>query len=145
MNRTMNGPLTWKLSEIDAAAGRFLEAYGKQRIFAFYGGMGIGKTTFIKALCRRLGVTDQVSSPTFALINEYGCGNGTLIHHFDFYRIEDRSEIFDLGYEDYFFSGSYCFIEWPEIAEELLPGQALRFRLEQLDRETRMIRLLGQS
>ncbi len=114
------------------AARRFIEAMGGHTIFAFYGKMGAGKTTFIKAVCEALGVEDPVTSPTFALVNEYrSATNAELIYHFDFYRIKKLEEVYDLGYEDYFYSGALCFIEWPELIEELLPGDAVRVRLEE--------------
>jgi tRNA threonylcarbamoyladenosine biosynthesis protein TsaE len=92
--------------------------------------MGAGKTTFIKALCRELGVDDIVQSPTFAIINEYKTRQGNSIFHFDFYRIRKPEEAFDIGYEDYFYSGSYCFIEWPELVESLLPADTIRVTLK---------------
>ena len=98
---------------------------GDDTVFAFYGKMGAGKTTFIKALCKLLGVEDEVNSPTFAIINEYRSQTtAELIYHFDFYRIKKLEEVYDLGYEDYFYSGALCFIEWPELVEELLPLDA---------------------
>ena len=106
---------------IDRAAEIFTASMGDDRVFAFYGSMGVGKTTFIKAICRQLKVTDNVSSPTFALINEYETREEELIYHFDLYRIKEIGELYDIGYEDYFYGGQYCFIEWPEKAEELLP------------------------
>ncbi len=106
---------------IDRAAEIFTASMGDDRVFAFYGSMGAGKTTFIKAICKQLKVTDNVSSPTFALINEYETREKEPIYHFDLYRIKEIGELYDIGYEDYFFGGQYCFIEWPEKAEELLP------------------------
>lgn len=114
-------------AELPAAARRFTEAMGEHTLFAFYGKMGAGKTTFIKALCEALGVEDPVTSPTFALVNEYrSATTGELIYHFDFYRIKKLEEVYDMGYEDYFYSGALCFIEWPELVEDLLPGDAVR-------------------
>lgn len=113
------------LEEIDQAAARFLEALGDRRIVAFYGSMGAGKTTFIRALCRQLGVEDTVTSPTFALVNEYRNRHDS-IFHFDFYRIRRLSEAVDMGCDEYFQSGSPCLIEWPELVEELLPDETLR-------------------
>ena len=114
-------------AELPAAARRFIEAMGEHTLFAFYGKMGAGKTTFIKALCEALGVEDPVTSPTFALVNEYrSATTGELIYHFDFYRIKKLEEVYDMGYEDYFYSGAICFIEWPELVEDLLPGDAVR-------------------
>jgi len=110
------------LSEINHIAARFIQSYPADRIFAFYGSMGTGKTTFIKALCEEMQVLDYVTSPTFALINEYRTETNRTIFHFDFYRIKNLSEAYDFGYEDYFYSGDYCFIEWPELIESLLPA-----------------------
>lgn len=113
------------LDHIEDAAREFIGQMGDDTVFAFYGKMGAGKTTFIKALCKLLGVKDEVNSPTFAIINEYRSETtAELIYHFDFYRIKKLEEVYDLGYEDYFYSGALCFIEWPELVEELLPLDA---------------------
>ena len=113
------------LDHIEAAAREFIALMGDDTVFAFYGKMGAGKTTFIKALCKLLGVEDEVNSPTFAIINEYRSETtAELIYHFDFYRIKKLEEVYDLGYEDYFYCGALCFIEWPELVEELLPLDA---------------------
>ncbi|MCQ2073363.1 MAG: tRNA (adenosine(37)-N6)-threonylcarbamoyltransferase complex ATPase subunit type 1 TsaE [Bacteroidaceae bacterium] len=113
------------LDSIGKAAREFMAQMGDDTVFAFYGKMGAGKTTFIKALCKELGVEDEVNSPTFAIINEYrSATTAELIYHFDFYRIKKLEEVYDLGYEDYFYSGALCFIEWPELVEELLPLDA---------------------
>lgn len=109
------------LSMLQETAKLLLDHFPEERIFAFYGSMGAGKTTLIKAICRELGSKDYVTSPTFALINEYSTSNGSVIYHFDFYRIKKLEEAYDLGYEDYIYSGNYCFIEWPEMIESLLP------------------------
>ena len=109
------------LENIADAAKKFLAEAGDRRVFAFHGGMGAGKTTFIKALCSELGVTEVVASPTFAIVNEYMAQNGEPVYHFDFYRVKTMDEACDFGCEDYFYSGSYCFIEWPELVEPLLP------------------------
>lgn len=120
------------LEEIEAAARQFVEAMGDNTVFAFYGKMGAGKTTFIKAICTLLGVTDNITSPTFAIVNEYRSDiAGELIYHFDFYRIKKLEEVYDLGYEDYFYSGAVCFIEWPELIEELLPGNTIKVTIEE--------------
>lgn len=113
------------LDSIDAAAEEFLRKTGESTIVAFSGDLGAGKTTFIQALCRQLGVDTEVNSPTFALINEYFTRGGESIYHFDLYRIEEVTELFDLGYEEYFYSGARCFIEWPEKASDLIPEDAL--------------------
>lgn len=115
------------LDNIHDAAKQFIAAMGDNTVFAFYGKMGAGKTTFIKAVCEELGVTDVINSPTFAIINEYRSETaGELIYHFDFYRINKVEEAFDFGYEDYFYSGALCFIEWPELIEELLRWMQLK-------------------
>ncbi len=116
-----------KIQSIDSireAAREFVKHIGEHRVFAFYGKMGAGKTTFIKAICEELGVEDVITSPTFAIVNEYTAE--VPIYHFDFYRIKRIEEVYDMGYEDYFYSGSLCFIEWPELIEELLPDDAVR-------------------
>ena len=99
---------------------------GDNTVFAMYGKMGAGKTTFTKAVCECLGVEDVINSPTFAIVNEYRSDSGELIYHFDFYRIKKLEEVYDMGYEDYFYSGALCFIEWPELVEELLPGNSVK-------------------
>ena len=109
------------LSDLNVVADKFLRIMRGKKVFAFFGPMGVGKTTFIKALCNELGVVEIVTSPTFALVNEYQTGSGEVIYHFDFYRINKIEEVYDLGYEDYFYSGNYCFIEWPDKIAELLP------------------------
>ena len=114
------------IDSIREAARQFVTATGENTVFAFYGKMGAGKTTFIKAICEELGVEDVINSPTFAIINEYRSDTtGELIYHFDFYRINKLSEAEDIGTEDYFYSGALCFIEWPEKIEELLPGDVV--------------------
>ena len=110
---------------LEAAARKFVEAMGDRKVFAFYGKMGAGKTTFIKAICEALGVEDVVASPTFAIVNEYMTPEGS-VYHFDFYRIKNLREAYDIGTEEYFYSGCPCFIEWPELIEELLPEEAVR-------------------
>ena len=122
----MAGIIIKSESELPEAARTLLQAYPDARIFAFFGEMGAGKTTFIKAICRELGVHDIVQSPTFALINEYLTPDNGSVFHFDFYRIRKAEEAFDIGYEDYFYSGNYCLIEWPELIEGLLPDDAVR-------------------
>ncbi|MBE6248947.1 MAG: tRNA (adenosine(37)-N6)-threonylcarbamoyltransferase complex ATPase subunit type 1 TsaE [Prevotella sp.] len=120
------------IEHIREAAREFIENMGESRVFAFYGKMGAGKTTFVKAVCEELGVKDVITSPTFAIINEYE-GDET-IYHFDFYRIKKLEEVYDMGYEDYFYSGALCFIEWPELIEEILPDDAVRVSItEQAD------------
>lgn len=127
------------LSEIDAAASSIVESLDGCRKIAFSGEMGAGKTTIIQSVCKHLGVETIVNSPTFALINEYFTNTGESIYHFDLYRIEDISELYDMGYEDYFYSDSWCFIEWPEKALELLPEDMLMLKIDVLDNGTRLI------
>ena len=118
------------LETIREAAKAFIAAMDDRTVFAFYGAMGAGKTTFIKALCEELGVEDVINSPTFAIVNEYRSETtGELIYHFDFYRIKRLSEAEDIGTEDYFYSGALCFIEWPEKIDELLPGDVVNVRI----------------
>ena len=125
------------LESIHEAAREFIAAMGDNTVFALYGKMGAGKTTFVKALCEALGVTDVITSPTFAIVNEYRSDEtGELIYHFDFYRIKKLSEVYDMGY-----SGALCFIERPELVEELLPGNAVKVTIEELENGNRVIRL----
>jgi len=121
------------------AARQFVEAIGERRVFAFYGKMGAGKTTFIRAVCETLGVTDPVTSPTFAIVNEYKSPSVGSIFHFDFYRIKRMEEAYDIGFEEYLYSGSLCLIEWPELVEELLPTDAVNVTIEVQDDGTRII------
>jgi len=126
------------LGNIQEAARTFIQQIGQSRVLAFYGKMGAGKTTFIKAVCEELGVKDVITSPTFAIINEYESEEGP-IYHFDFYRIKKLEEVYDMGYEDYFYSGALCFIEWPELIEELLPEDALKIAITEKEDGTRAI------
>lgn len=127
------------LESIKETAILFLENTNKFKIIAFYGDMGVGKTSFIKALCKELGVIDTVSSPTFSLVNEYKTRESNSIYHFDFYRINSIEEVYDFGYEEYFFSGNICFIEWPELVEELLPANCLKVKILENQDGTRII------
>lgn len=128
------------LDGLDAAAKEFVKAMGDRTIFAFYGKMGAGKTTFIKAICKELGVNDEVTSPTFAIVNEYRSETtAELVYHFDFYRIKKLEEVYDMGFEDYFYSGAVCLIEWPELIEELLPGDAVKVKIEEQADGSRLV------
>lgn len=128
------------LEQINEAAKEFIAAMGDNTVFALYGKMGAGKTTFIKAVCENLGVTDVINSPTFAIVNEYRSETEELIYHFDFYRIKRLEEVYDMGYEDYFYCGALCFIEWPELIEELLPLDAVKVYIEEQENGERTIR-----
>ncbi|MBQ7422319.1 MAG: tRNA (adenosine(37)-N6)-threonylcarbamoyltransferase complex ATPase subunit type 1 TsaE [Prevotella sp.] len=119
------------INNIREAAKQFINNKGKGTVFALYGNMGAGKTTFIKAVCEELGVEDVITSPTFAIVNEYTSGSGDPIYHFDFYRIKKLEEVYDMGYEDYFYSHSLCFIEWPELIEEVLPADAVKVTISE--------------
>ena len=122
------------------AARQFISAIGDSRIFAFYGKMGAGKTTFIKAICEELGVEDVITSPTFAIVNEYRSETTLqLIYHFDFYRIKKLEEVYDRGYEDYFYSGALCFMEWPELIEELLPEDVVKVTISEQEDGSRVV------
>lgn len=118
------------LENIRQAAKLFVEQIGAYKVFAFYGKMGAGKTTFIKAICEELGVEEVITSPTFAIINEYEA-KGQPVYHFDFYRIKKLEEVYDMGYEEYFYSGALCFIEWPELIEEVLPEDTVKVSIQE--------------
>ncbi len=118
------------IGELPATAKKILEAFPDTKLFAFYGAMGAGKTSLIKAICLQLGVTENTSSPTFAIVNEYHSAKDTRIFHFDFYRMEKLTEAFDIGFEEYLDSGSPCLIEWPEKVEVLLPPDTVRLRID---------------
>ncbi len=109
------------LSELPAVANQVIQAFGERNVIAFQGQMGAGKTTFIKAVCISLGVKETISSPTFSIVNEYLSASGRKIYHFDFYRIKDINEAYDMGYEEYLYSDALCLIEWPEKIESILP------------------------
>lgn len=127
------------LDTIHEAAKEFFKGMGEGKVFAFYGKMGAGKTTFIKALCEVLGVEDVITSPTFAIINEYTDGKGDPIYHFDFYRIKKLEEVYDMGYEDYFYSGNLCLLEWPELIEDILPENVIKVTIEEQPDGTRKL------
>ena len=130
------------IDRIQEAAKDFVAQMGDNKVFAFYGKMGAGKTTFIKAICEELGVEDVVNSPTFAIVNEYTDGNGEPIFHFDFYRIKKESEAYDIGFEEYVYSGHLCFMEWPELIEDLLPEDTVKVSIEELEDGTRTVQTL---
>lgn len=130
------------LEQINEAAKEFISAMGDSSVFAFNGKMGAGKTTFIKAICQELGVEDVITSPTFSIVNEYRSEKtAELIYHFDFYRIKRLEEVYDMGYEDYLYSGAICFIEWPELIEDLLPEDAIQVSIEELEDGSRKVEL----
>jgi len=127
--------------QLPVAAKRILECTSGQKILAFYGSMGAGKTTIIKAVCKALGAECIVSSPTFTLVNEYKTKDGEVLYHIDFYRIRKIEEVFDFGIEEYFISGSYCFMEWPELIEEILPPETIRIRITIGNKEQRILEI----
>ena len=130
-----------KIQNIDTireSAREFIQNIGERKVFAFYGKMGAGKTTFVKAICEELGVEDVITSPTFAIVNEYEAHDQS-IYHFDFYRIKRLEEVYDMGYEDYFYSGALCFIEWPELIEDLLPEDSVKVTITENTDGTRTV------
>lgn len=127
------------LNDIRTAAKTFIDNMGTARVFAFYGKMGAGKTTFIKALCEELGVTDVITSPTFAIVNEYTTADEEPIYHFDFYRIKRLEEVYDMGYEDYFYSGHLCLLEWPELIEDILPENTTKVTISEQPDGSRLL------
>jgi len=135
--------ITYSLAEIGKAAEDFLSQIGERKVFAFHGEMGAGKTTFIKALCLAMGVDENITSPTFALINEYETPTDKLIYHFDCYRLKDLREAYDIGAEEYFYSGNYCFIEWPEKIEDLLPLDTVEISIRVVEKNKRTIIING--
>jgi|SRR5664280_2372095 len=126
---------------LPVAARELLKHSAEKKIFAFYGPMGAGKTTIIKALCKNLGAIDVVSSPTFTLVNEYKTSGGESLFHIDFYRIKKQEEVYDFGLEEYLTGDSYCFMEWPELVEELLPPETVRVRITIDNDEQRVLSL----
>lgn len=134
---TING-----IEDYPQAAREFVELLDKGRIFAFYGKMGSGKTTFIKSICEELGVEDSINSPTFAIVNEYEDRNQNTIYHFDFYRIKSIEEVYNMGYEEYFYGDAICFMEWPELIEELLPEEAVRVFVQEMDGGARSVKIM---
>lgn len=129
------------LQQLSQAALQILTAIGSRKVVALYGAMGVGKTTLVKALCHHLGVSDQVNSPTFTLVNEYKAANGRFVWHFDFYRITKIEEAYDLGYDEYFEGDGLCLIEWPQLIEELLPLDVARIYLRELANGVREVEI----
>lgn len=117
------------IADLPAVARELLDTFAEERFFAFFGKMGVGKTTLIKEICLQLGVEDNVCSPTFAIVNAYEAADGAPVYHFDFYRLKSTAEAYDIGYEEYFYSGEYCFTEWTEKVEELLPEHYVRVEI----------------
>jgi tRNA threonylcarbamoyladenosine biosynthesis protein TsaE len=124
---------------LNSAAKQLLQQSGENKIFAFYGSMGAGKTTIIKAICQTLGAVDIVSSPTFTLVNEYKTSSGESLYHIDFYRIRKQEEVYDFGIEEYLTGESYCFMEWPELIEEILPEETIKVRISVDEKEQRIL------
>jgi len=137
--------MIYEISEIDFVASRIWEDRNNHNIFCFYGEMGAGKTTLIKALCNHIGVIDDMSSPSFSIVNEYQCKDERLIYHFDFYRLNKVEEAFNIGIEEYFYSGEFCFIEWPERINEILPDKYLEININFIDQNNREIRLVSHG
>lgn len=129
------------IDDLPVIAGKIIPLFANYHIVAFYGAMGVGKTTFIKVLCSQMGVDDTVNSPSFSIINEYLLKDGRSVFHFDFYRLRNEEELFDLGYEDYFFGGEICFLEWPGKIENYLPEKRIDLYLEEQPDGSRMITL----
>lgn len=132
--------LIYTIEQISETAKAFVKAMKSNQLFAFYGQMGAGKTTLIKAICQELGVTEEVNSPTFAIVNEYE-GTKKIIYHFDFYRINRPEEALDFGLYDYFDSGNICFMEWPECIDSLLPDDTIKIEISVIDNNTRKIKM----
>lgn len=124
-------------NDLPAVAQAILKAHPDERVFGFYGEMGSGKTTLIKEICRQLGVEDDMTSPTFAIVNEYHRNNGEAVYHFDFYRINEPDDALRIGFYDYLYSGNYCFMEWTENVEQLLNGDFTAVNIEQKDDNAR--------
>ncbi|MBE6284841.1 MAG: tRNA (adenosine(37)-N6)-threonylcarbamoyltransferase complex ATPase subunit type 1 TsaE [Bacteroidales bacterium] len=134
---TING-----IEDYPQAAREFVKLLDKGRIFAFYGKMGSGKTTFIKSICEELGVEDSINSPTFAIVNEYEDRNQNTIYHFDFYRIKSIEEVYNMGYEEYLYGDAICFMEWPELIEELLPEETVKVFVEETEGGARSVKIM---
>lgn len=130
------------IEDYPQAAREFVKLLDRGRIFAFYGKMGSGKTTFIKSICEELGVKDSINSPTFAIVNEYEDRNQNTIYHFDFYRIKSIEEVYNMGYEEYFYGDAICFMEWPELIEELLPEETVKVFVEETEGGARSVKIM---
>ncbi len=130
-----------KAEDLDLIAASLIDTHADDKIFVFYGDLGAGKTTFIKRFCKILEVKDMVQSPSFSIINEYKTKENMSVYHMDFYRIDKLEEVFDIGFEEYLYSGSYCFIEWPEKIEQILPQEMVRIYLKVEPDESRTIRV----
>ena len=130
------------LKDYPEAAKKFTEFLDKGNIFAFYGKMGSGKTTLIKSICEEMGVEDSINSPTFAIVNEYEDREQRTIYHFDFYRIKSVEEVYNMGYEEYIYSDAICFMEWPELIEELLPEECIKVYINENEDGSRTIRIV---
>jgi len=126
---------------LPVAARRILEYTSGKKLFAFYGSMGAGKTTIIKAVCKILGAEDIVTSPTFTLVNEYRTTTGEVLYHIDFYRIKKKEEVLDLGIEEYFNSGFFCLMEWPELIGEILPPETVIIKITVDKKEHRILEI----
>lgn len=133
------------IADYPAAAREFIGLMGKNRIFAFYGKMGTGKTTLIKSICEEMGVEDTINSPTFAIVNEYEDREMNTIYHFDFYRIKSLAEVYNMGYEEYLYSDAICFMEWPELVEELLPEECTSVYIDENEDGTRTVTIINQD
>lgn len=125
--------------DLPSAIKRLLKYSGGRRIFALYGSLGAGKTTIIKEICKQLGASDSASSPSFTLVNEYRTARGESLYHIDFYRVKNTGEVFDIGLEEYLYGGSYCFMEWPDLIEELLPPDTIRVHITARENEKRIL------
>ena len=136
-NITING-----LEDYPQAAREFVKLLDQGRIYAVHGKMGSGKTTFIKSVCEELGVQDTINSPTFAIVNEYEDAGGNTIFHFDFYRIKSIEEVYNMGYEEYLYGNAICFMEWPELIEELLPEETVKVFVEEVENGGRSIKIV---
>lgn len=130
------------IEEYPKAAQEFIRFIESGNLFAFYGKMGSGKTTFIRHICEALGVEDCINSPTFAIVNEYEDRERRTIYHFDFYRIKSLDEVYNMGYEEYFYNGATCFMEWPELIEELLPEDCVKVYVSEEEDGTRTVKIM---